>query len=888
KAKIRQAVAAENKKEIGIRLNQLITTKMALLKRYQEEKNLTPFTELSREAKIYTCTDSLFKKYLFAAFVQNIPNAYHINEDQSVTVNVESFLHSALYQQAQHIKDYVSSYLEHYPNRVQGSRYFVGLHKDAADMDDLVAIADEYFEKINEKNVKDTESLIKSHQGIEVVEIYPEHNVQVVCLLTKEALEYEGKQMSHCVASYAERVEKGETEIYSIRDYGDENTEYEPHATIEVKKGKIKQIKGYKDSLVDMDYIEETRRFIMSLMHTTDFSDVINSKDIPNSEKRNIGIMRSANGEFIDMLKMIGSLEKMTLDKLIVKSVRLKKLPLNQLNLQKLEINGPISAKITKQLETVKYVKELVLNAVCEEPVLDLVNIQSETITVNFKNETTIQKIILSPNLKKFTFNGDFIALTEIAGGENLEQIEGYGIYSQLQNIPQNLKKLKLGRKDEKENKGCKIQFENYHQLKELCITGYYPQLRGIPNAPQLEKFELNDGTYENIEQLDFSNYHNIKKIDLSRCTFPKLREIIVSTAARKFTGGHCSYPVLERIDILDDTLESFGFLEQEKGTDYSITTDDGIIHNFSFPKIYGCLICFSTMPKIKEIKLNENIKKISLTGMTFGEVNPLDFSRYKNLEVIDLPFSSFSKNAEIDLSYCKKLKEVRLDIEHVQQIILPPSVERMSVRKDKEYEIPSIDLSRFQKIKTLFVDFILSSENMPPDLEELNINLIDGGQSNVEELDFSTLKKLSIKTSALSPLFPNLKRIIWPEKFSDIILFRPCPNLQELDFTHTKQNVSLKKITFKDELFPSEGSIYLKPEQFSMLKKIKLGKDAYLELPLDMKHFSFTLELAYDMPKEKEQSLRRDYPNLAITRAPFPPQRLLSPLIKKRTITRG
>ena len=109
KIKIRKAAEKDNKKEYGLRLNQLIRAKTELLKVYKEEKNLTPFSELSEEAKVYACTQSLLKKYLLAAFVKSSPEAYHINEDGTVTLNVDEFCNSILYQQASHIKDYVSS-----------------------------------------------------------------------------------------------------------------------------------------------------------------------------------------------------------------------------------------------------------------------------------------------------------------------------------------------------------------------------------------------------------------------------------------------------------------------------------------------------------------------------------------------------------------------------------------------------------------------------------------------------------------------------------------------------------------------------------------------------------------------------------------------------------
>jgi ankyrin repeat protein len=58
-------------------------------------------------------------------------------------------------------------------------------------------------------------------------------------LLSAEQLDYEGKQMGHCVGSYAERVKQKQCDIYSLRDSSDES-----HVTIEVRGTKVNQIKG--------------------------------------------------------------------------------------------------------------------------------------------------------------------------------------------------------------------------------------------------------------------------------------------------------------------------------------------------------------------------------------------------------------------------------------------------------------------------------------------------------------------------------------------------------------------------------------------------------------------------------------------------------------------
>jgi hypothetical protein len=79
------------------------------------------------------------------------------------------------------------------------------------------------------------------------------HN-KIVKLLNQDSRNYEGIKMGHCVASSRYN---DESEIYSLRDPSNH-----PHATIEIKDNKVKQIQGKANLPVITKYIKDILRFL--------------------------------------------------------------------------------------------------------------------------------------------------------------------------------------------------------------------------------------------------------------------------------------------------------------------------------------------------------------------------------------------------------------------------------------------------------------------------------------------------------------------------------------------------------------------------------------------------------------------------------------------------
>ena len=71
-------------------------------------------------------------------------------------------------------------------------------------------------------------------------------------------LEAEGKALSHCVRTYAERMAKGETTIVFVRKAEDPGT---PFYTMEIKDGQVVQLRGKHNCAPTPDVMKFEKEF---------------------------------------------------------------------------------------------------------------------------------------------------------------------------------------------------------------------------------------------------------------------------------------------------------------------------------------------------------------------------------------------------------------------------------------------------------------------------------------------------------------------------------------------------------------------------------------------------------------------------------------------------
>lgn len=100
-------------------------------------------------------------------------------------------------------------------------------------------------ERWTEKLIQSAENVVELSDDVELIASLAD-GFSLVQLNAKSSFEYEGREMGHCIASYAE----SSGEYYSLRDIKNK-----PHCTIEICDGQLNQLKGKQNSFVVSKYV---------------------------------------------------------------------------------------------------------------------------------------------------------------------------------------------------------------------------------------------------------------------------------------------------------------------------------------------------------------------------------------------------------------------------------------------------------------------------------------------------------------------------------------------------------------------------------------------------------------------------------------------------------
>lgn len=92
--------------------------------------------------------------------------------------------------------------------------------------------------------IQQATNLVEQDSDVEIC-VALENGYKIVKLLNENAYKYEGREMGHCVASYANK----KTTVYSLRDQYNK-----PHATFEVNNQEIVQLQGKQNNAIKSVY----------------------------------------------------------------------------------------------------------------------------------------------------------------------------------------------------------------------------------------------------------------------------------------------------------------------------------------------------------------------------------------------------------------------------------------------------------------------------------------------------------------------------------------------------------------------------------------------------------------------------------------------------------
>lgn len=803
--KIKETQNLETKKDFSSEIKECQKMSAMLVKKYADYERATRFQALSPEARSYACTDILLKKFLAAEIMENNPLNFSHGAEGDILVDIEALKGSQLYQEAAHIRDYVSAYIQEAPQKVSRASWFKNLHKDVHSWNGLVTAADDYFTEANRRAIagKNTDEIIKnSREGFETVKIYPEYNLQAVRLISKEAFEYEGNEMGHCVASYHDNSEHGKLAIYSIRDYLPDG-KLSPHATYEFKDGKIKQIKGHSDRVVNHRYIAVARDFAMELSGAESLDELMHSADIPDSELKNIGYVKDNNKKVWDLFNILA--DEACFDNLYAYGDDLGCFDLEKININTLNIMGNVTAKAIKSLGSLKNLASLnfVKAKSAPEKYWDFSSLkQLKTLDLTSFDFSGALKISLPAGVEELKLPEirdsvclDFFAL------QNLKSVTFNGgvidrnlIYS----MPETIEELKVQNVDFAGN----INFERFPKLKTLdlgnCRCSNHSQML-LPSS--LERaFMQRMETYQGF--ISFPNGNNLKNVDLNALRYPEGRIVIGSSKD------------IEKRDV-NEVREVLKSLANDQLESLTIRNVKFIEESSSF---------FQYFPKLK--------------NLTFEGVNvclPVPLRFPESLENFRINDSTYA--GVIDLHSCKKLAyfgSLSSDLRNAD-FIFPKEISQQKNLGLSMCKIGSdFDFSPFTGISFMR----LCGNDLHDRKKELvfppNITFLDlGGKlpDNLKELDLRTYKGL--ESVSLGGMWSkNMEKIIFPENLEafDIDEIGINPALQELDFSHCRHFENFNE-TFLPEKMKIKFPACIKPLKF---EELHYGEGIRIELHPD------------------------------------------------------
>ena len=711
------------------------------------QRQQNSFSGLDYNVRCYLCMVALVNKYLLEeAKIHNIKS--------NMTFATQEFQNSQAYQELVHIRDYVNDYIARNSKKVVNHRYFVKLHKDCKDFGELRKVADAYFEELNSSERKKGDKIQNSHSG-KVIATFPELGVQVVQLFEKRALNYEGAAMHHCVGSYADRVAKNETAIFSLRDIVSPDQECIPHATMEFSDGKIKQIKGPYDGMIEPRYMLAARRMACVLLNV----DSLRNAQIAEAEKNNLGFILGEEKNECDLL----GIERTNIKSLAMRAEYCEQINFDNINVNELHLNGEISENTLRALSKIKNIREVYfeIGENFKTNKIDLSNVPLNKIFMSGKS-LTMHEFVLPEELDTLEIQGGFPSLSEIELPDGLKKLKIDGSFPlQVLDLPEGLDTLEI-----QGDFSSLSEIKLPDGLKKLEINGSFPlQVLDLPDG--LDTLEIR-GDFPSLSKLVLPK--GIRTLELSK-NFPALSELQLSEnletlhiegnfslnelylpdglKALKISGD---FPYLRKL-VLSGKLEKF-----------VMSGEFPLLQGVELPKsieqVETSFVFSGRFPHLRELECGglsegfdfENIEKIGLSGKV-KTPKVLDLSDCKKLFALD-----FGGSATLD----------------TEKIILPSSLQVMigdacSFYKLKEVDLRAVDCTCFGKIigNKLSLVFGNSDDFMT---KVANPTVASG------------YPFLGISLSQVANA-PNLKRILFPQKIEEIYLNHMNVNGFDVDF---------------------------------------------------------------------------------------------------------
>ena len=717
-----------------------------LLKELQDSNH---FNILSDEAKANVCSGFLLQKYLARELIENNPLRFQTNMAGDLVVDVNGLRQSEIFHEAIHLRDFVAAYVAHNPEKVKTPGYFKTLLNGVKDWKALLEYANAYFERINDNAFMEEGAVKASRQGCEIVKTWPENGMFLVRLHTLKALDYESDKMQHCVGKggYDKKLLSGQTHIYSLRSESNDG-EWLPHATIEYTENKIKQIRGYHNKFIEVEYCEFVREAIAYICGSNEFTELKKNGRFP--DWRSLGYIEDETGKLHDVYNMR---EEAVFSCLTTDDLPQSEKALSLMTVKNLTIQGD-DERLVARLKNLKAVGEIKDHEFYPKDYQELRNVMAEV----FGSLTT-------EALSKRISGGILAAMGYVR--ELLEAEE----HPKWKDIASSL----FGPNQDEVLLDA-THLDRVVQVQNLLVYGRLWQdmdwshliCRKLMIGKRVSSEEL-----QHISELAGCYSVNFDKTDFSQCDVIDLRGLTRMYERSSESHSKCA------------VWTAPGLFKEGMTIPHWVNGKSVIFDNCRHLPA-GDKILFPS--EIKHIMLDADPE----IGDYIKQSLP-DFNSYKQLEslqindydlaeneVLRLPVSlkylafyncKFGKKQIMDLRYLKDLEVLRFcrsDLQEVDKFIFPENLKGFAVGGGKFKDgvswdfshcprMNTVDFSCFGRVDSIAVEHI----SFPKAVEE--IKLTSGNFPEMRKLDFSVypnLKKLDLSFAS----FPNLEHMLLPE----------------------------------------------------------------------------------------------------------------------------
>jgi hypothetical protein len=836
---------SEDKVLLSMQLGRLQQHKKTLVQKLKQKMQNSSFNQLSLQGKTAVCSWAVLHKYLTKELLTNQSTFFLHNDNGDLIFDMERFNALPISGEAEHVKDYLSSYITQDPSSVTSVNAVTQRIGNGLDWQGIIQQADDFFALRHQQTSTDRTTLYnESRQDVQVLHEFASGQYLLVRLLTPAALKYEGREAHNCVGggSYDKVAQSSDCGIYSVREV-EEDGVLKPITTIEMRQGKFKQIYGVNNSMVPCLKMPVARDAVLFLSGKQAWADIVSDKSIPETAMQSLGIYRKPKSDiYIDVLH--ASLDSgFDLPDMKVQISQLKGFDWPHLMLGSIRVTGSVGQRQIPYIQDFKYAKRLQIEDIKGATHLDVGAFQRlQDLTIRSSENTVMalsghSQTALDLHLHNITpymthlsgihglsLNQDNITfdLTLLSGCQELnlkasQQCQIKGISDNLQKLDVETGSFSEEQCFEAPNVQVLKMFVHRHDVA-LDVTRF-PHLQTLHLFTKGQNIAL-QGSCSTLQELSLQG---ILTGDLDLHKFPALRRLSLfgmdlRNLAIRIPSNTQTVVHLQGCVITDKTMQqlrpaaSVTFEGQNTAYgqcfDFSNCTDSLNIANFDFVNVDHLIFAphlkeftvLSSIPKpnrmlsgvLEEPTQHPSANEIKIEGLR--QIDELHIGAATNvlqnldpLSVHKIQYVNvIDTETLLDLRPMENVKECSLMVPNFE--MLPVNLEKIELNCLMNNGKQHIDLRRFKKLKELSVNMgfaALETFKLPPQLQTLDIQC--SAFAN-ERLDLRSCSQL--KTLKLRPGMTNLQHVYLPDSLEQIEAPYSSEDIAQYMFGSTTKNM--------------------------------------------------------------------------------------------------